>query len=283
MTGVKLRFFFGLLVVVTVAKGFDYSEESPFSEFSEFSDRDGDWSLENLKVAGGDLATIENYAYHVLIKAANTNASICAGAIISNTWVITAAHCISTADITTLTVRAGTAVLDSGGAVFNVTRVVIHSLFNSTTTDYDYGLIKIDGSFTFGTTISAVLLPAQSSKFGFYPLTVSGWGFITSSATAFSNVLRAVNLPVIPNIVCQLLYGSRQTITDTMFCGGKILFGGKGACQGDTGGPVVNNRVLVGIATKGLTCGDLMSPSVFAKVNVVTSWIQGITGISTTG
>ncbi|XP_077301059.1 trypsin-7-like [Arctopsyche grandis] len=283
MTGVKLRFFFGLLVVVTVAKGFDYIEESPFSELSEHSDHYGDWSLENLKVAGGDYVPIKDHAYVVLIRPANTIFSMCAGAIISNTWVITAAHCISTVDITTLTVRAGTQFMDYDGVIFNVTRVVIHNLFNSTTTDYDYGLIQINGSFTFGSTISAILLPAQGSRLGILPLVFTGWGLSMSSSTLFPNNLKAVILPVIPNIVCQLLYGSREIITDTMFCGGKIILGGRGACQGDTGGPIVNKRVLVGIATKGLSCGDVMSPSVFAKVNVVTSWIQGITGISTTG
>lgn len=92
------------------------------------------------------------------------------------------------------------------------------------------------------------------------------------------------------------------TITDRMFCGGVPLFGGKGACQvnkntftsnlkiyiysnisyfiqGDAGGPVIYNRVAVGLVTIGGYCGDPWKPSIFARISTVTGWIKGEAGI----
>lgn len=82
-----------------------------------------------------------------------------------------------------LTIRAGTSSLDSGGVLMNVTQVKIHAMYNITSYDYDYALIKLNGTLGLNnSTIVKVNLPEQQS---FLPilgqLLVTGWGVTTVS------------------------------------------------------------------------------------------------------
>ena len=64
-------------------------------------------------------------------------------------------------------------------------------------------------------------------------LTVSGWGRLESNGYS-PNVLHSVDVPFVPNTVCQKKYGI--DITDQMMCAGNIEDGGIDSCQGDSGG-----------------------------------------------
>ena len=55
--------------------------------------------------------------------------------------------------------------------------------------------------------------------------------------------------------------------------------GGKGTCRGDHGGPLVVNGVLVGIASRGIGCGDPDYPAVFSNVAVLRSFVTNQTGV----
>lgn len=52
------------------------------------------------------------------------------------------------------------------------------------------------------------------------------------------------------------------------------------ACNGDEGGPLLVNNVLVGINSAGYGCGNRMYPSVYGNVGnfKVRQWIRQITG-----
>ena len=82
-----------------------------------------------------------------------------------------------------LTIRVGTSVLDSGGVLMNAAEVKIHAMYNITSYDYDYALIRLSGTLVLNnSTIVKVNLPEQQS---FLPivgqLLVTGWGVTTVS------------------------------------------------------------------------------------------------------
>ncbi|XP_077301060.1 trypsin-7-like [Arctopsyche grandis] len=267
-----------LIFIVVVVTAYDANDD----EFNfSLEDENVDWVSENLKIAGGDVTTIENNRYHCLIKIANTTTNMCAGTIISPKWILTAGHCIFGVDPSAVTVRVGTSILDSGGSIVNVASLTVHSLFSNYTFDYDYGLIKLNESLVFGPTIYSAVLPSEHYRLPIYPIAAIGWGLTSSTSGSYSSLLRSVLLQRIKTPLCGVVYGNRMAITSRMFCVGKLIFGGQGACKGDSGGAAIFNGVVIGIASVGMNCGDAMSPSVYARVSVATPWIQGVTGIST--
>lgn len=63
-----------------------------------------------------------------------------------------------------------------------------------------------------------------------------------------------------------------------MICAGYAT-GGKDSCEGDTGGPFVVKKNLVGIVSWGKGCAAPGSPRVLVKVSAVRAWIKDKTGI----
>ena len=63
-----------------------------------------------------------------------------------------------------------------------------------------------------------------------------------------------------------------------MICAGYPWVGGKGPCNGDSGGPFVcnddGNAVIAGVVSWGIDCADPNYPGVYARVTTVFSWIQ---------
>jgi len=64
-----------------------------------------------------------------------------------------------------------------------------------------------------------------------------------------------------------------------MFCAG-WLEGGKDACTGDSGGPLIcaeNDRpVLRGITSWGLGCAEANAPGVYTRVEKYLDWIEDL-------
>jgi len=49
--------------------------------------------------------------------------------------------------------------------------------------------------------------------------------------------------------------------------------------QGDSGGPVTQNKVLVGVVSWGIGCARAGFPGVYTRVAQLRNWIQQNTGI----
>jgi Secreted trypsin-like serine protease len=103
---------------------------------------------------------------------------------------------------------------------------------------------------------------------------VSGWG-VTSEDGELANTLQKVEVPVVPQWECKLLY-SYDVLLDSMFCGGRA---GRDSCQGDSGGPVVANGYLVGIVSWGEGCARPLYPGVYTSVEKLRKWIFYNSGV----
>lgn len=63
------------------------------------------------------------------------------------------------------------------------------------------------------------------------------------------------------------IMGSSEPLADTNVCTGP-LDGSMGACSGDSGGPLAQGNVVVGIVSWGITpCGSPGAPSVYTRVS----------------
>ena len=112
------------------------------------------------------------------------------------------------------------------------------------------------------------LAPADAGNFAGQLATVSGWGRIADGSSATSAQLRSVQNNVITNAVCQATYGS--TIILSTIC--TSTAGGRGTCNGDSGGPLTlgtgGSRIQIGVVSFVAAAGcERGFPAGFARVS----------------
>merc|ERR1712088_183202 len=207
----------------------------------------------------------------------------CGGTILDSCTILTAAHCgINTGH----SIRAGSTDKTSGGQVRGISPVISNAdlPYDSSTTNNDWLIAKLDSPLTLGDDVqaaclpSASYLPADSTEDRCF---TSGWGTLSSGGSS-TDALQYVRVPAITNTQCNNAYGG--SITNAMICAGYPGVGGKDACQGDSGGPFVCNNggkaVIAGVVSWGNGCALADFPGVYARTTTALSWIQSNMGSS---
>ena len=111
---------------------------------------------------------------------------------------------------------------------------------------------------------------------------IYGWG-MTRAVQGYKPYasLMMVDLTVLDNAACEALDGMRnsrraQRVHPRMFCGRDVL---QKTCKGDSGGPVMQGGVLVGIVSWGkVTCAGTGEPGVYTRLSSYTDWIRDTIG-----
>lgn len=164
---------------------------------------------------------------------------------------------------------------DSGGNYLALSKIIVHENYNDTNSDNDIGLLKVATPMKLNQTNanSIKLIENDTDLLANSSVMVSGWGILNSSMKAFPAVLYSVNVTVVETSQCQSLY-TDANITKNMFCAGDLVNGGKDSCDGDSGGPVVQNNRLVGIISWGKGCALKQFPGVYTKISNYIDWIK---------
>lgn len=197
---------------------------------------------------------------------------ICGGSIISNTKILTAAHCVAQFPATMLQVRVGSTMWSRGGQVVRVTRSVMHPSYNNPPQSHDIAVLSVSRIAFNRKSIAKVNLPSTKRRMTFSTgtmLYVCGFGVTESGSISMS--LRAVTVPLVEQQQCIQSYG--RIITSDMLCAGYKM-GRRDACQGDSGGPLTRGKTQVGVVSFGEGCGKPTKYGVYAKVSRFTKWIR---------
>uniref|UniRef100_A0AAY4EZZ3 chymotrypsin n=1 Tax=Denticeps clupeoides TaxID=299321 RepID=A0AAY4EZZ3_9TELE len=208
------------------------------------------------RIVNGEEAVPHSWPWQVSLQDF-TGFHFCGGSLISETWVVTAAHC---------NVRYWL-VLSMSAAVFT------HPEWNPSTINNDIALIKLASPVSLNDRVSPVCLAEASDNFnpGMTCVT-SGWG-LTPITTP--NKLQQAALPLLSKETCQTYWGSN--ITDKMICAGAD---GASSCMGDSGGPLVCQKdtiwTLVGIVSWGSSACSTTTPAVYARVTELRGWVDQI-------
>lgn len=220
---------------------------------------------------------------------------ICGGSIINEQYVDTAAHCVedgynypSNYSYMVVVGEQNLHVQDPHEEKIAVTKITIHPKWNTQKTNYDYALLKLARPLDFAGTEKALMpicLPRQGQDFVGQMCTASGWGLTkdASQGGTVSESLQKVDLRIQPQALCRLDYvATNEVVRETMVCAGPLL-GGKGSCNGDSGGPLQCARsdgryVLVGSTSWGTICAAPSQPTVYARISTQVDWIKSIVG-----
>ncbi|KAL0266945.1 UNVERIFIED_CONTAM: hypothetical protein PYX00_009349 [Menopon gallinae] len=211
------------------------------------------------RIVGGVDTDITQVPYQVALESNGNH--FCGGTLISDSVVLTAAHCMIFSP-STLRVRAGSSRRGNGGVVAGVTSAKKHPKYNQYNLDYDVAIMRLSNRIPISEK-SKPILPTSSEVTPDTNLKVSGWG-MTREGGQCAEQLQSVLVPVISRQKCQQMYAPHKiTVTNRMVCAYAL---GKDSCQGDSGGPAVANGHVSGIVSWGVGCARPNFPGVYTNV-----------------
>ncbi|KAI4468809.1 chymotrypsin-related [Holotrichia oblita] len=273
----QLVVFLGLLVLA-YADPFDNIDWSTIKTRDLVIQPNGKARVQQ-RIVGGQPADPNQFPYQGgLIVTTPTQNYFCGCALISQNYVLTAAHCLD--DATQVQVRLGAHLINEYEVTqqrFTSTELLQHPEWNIETLAYDFGLVRLPTPATITPYVQIVALPTWSqvdTTFTGDLAYLTGWGITSDLGTAISESLNYLQSTIISNLACNI--GYLGVILPTHICTSGD--GYTGACTGDSGGAVVNtNGTLVGVMSFALSYScEAGWPSGHARVTTALPWLSEV-------
>jgi prostatin (serine protease 8) len=235
------------------------------------------------QVVGGEEAPEGGYPFIVSLQLLSQH--FCAGSILNNQWIITAAHCVDAVSgmENLVVVKAGKHNIQStedSEQTAQVSQAIQHENYQGGVGPYDIGLLKLKTPLKLTDRVQAIELASpESDPTG--EAWLCGWG--STSRSAFPDMpskLQQVKMEYLDRATCheavKRLTGS-SPVHETNVCTGP-LDEGISACSGDSGGPLITRNgqkaIQTGIVSWGIIpCGTTGAPSVYARISKFNDWI----------
>ncbi|XP_075699047.1 complement C1s subcomponent [Rhinoderma darwinii] len=246
----------------------------------------GKTSSQQARIYGGEKAKEGFFPWLVRIE----SSTLGGGSLLSDRWVLTAAHVVEENKHPTLQVGALNYLQ---ATTIQAKKIIIHpdwreDVDNENRKNYnnDIALIQLARRIELDECICPICLPQREetahpaiSEVGY----IAGWGKLTKTIKQKQiiidqpKVLQYTSVPLLDLEACKKNVPNTYTITSNMLCAG-----GKGhdSCGGDSGGPLMfedlknqeyKRLYIAGIVSWGINCGDF---GMYTKVQNYVDWIE---------
>ncbi|MEE6487204.1 hypothetical protein FKM82_014831 [Ascaphus truei] len=230
------------------------------------------------RIVGGSDASKGEFPWQVSLR--ENNEHFCGATIISESWLVSAAHCFNDfQDPAVWVAFLGTTSLsgsDSSTVKAPIKHIVKHPSYNPDTADYDVAVLELETPLTFNKYTQPICLPASTHIFPVdKSCIITGWGYLKEDNLVKPEVLQKATVALLNQALCNSLYSN--VVTDRMLCAG-YLDGKIDSCQGDSGGPLVCEEpsgkfFLAGIVSWGVGCAEARRPGVYVRVSKIRNWV----------
>ncbi|XP_037805294.1 serine protease grass-like [Lucilia sericata] len=250
------------------------------------------------KISNGHVAALFGFPWMVLLKYDDEfNTFKCGGSLISDRYVLTAAHCIARSDKQLVAVRLGEYQISTERDCTNSTRknicadpvedvgieeIFIHENYQRNL-HHDIALLRLNRTVEFKRHIKPICLPIfdvlRTKDYSEY--VISGWGATENRSS--SDVLMVAIVPSVERSQCQIelrKHYLRLPLTEGQICAGGLNT--VDACRGDSGGPLgykdfYNGHprfIQFGLVSVGLdNCGFESPPTTYTNISHYLQWI----------
>ncbi|XP_053131386.1 prothrombin isoform X2 [Hemicordylus capensis] len=265
------------------------------------SEQELEESYQGGRVVGGQKAEKGSSPWQVMLFKKRPQELLCGASLISDRWVLTAAHCIfyppwdKNFTSNDLLVRIGKhnrkLYERDMEKIAQLDNIIIHPKYNwKENLDRDIALLHLKRPVPFSDYIQPVCLPTKEIvrrlMLTGYKGRVSGWGNLqetwSSGKATTPDVLQKLNLPIVDKATCKA--STKIRVTDNMFCAGYSPDDSQrgDACEGDSGGPFVMKNpddqrwYQVGIVSWGEGCDRDGKYGFYTHVFRLKKWMQKI-------
>ena len=236
------------------------------------------------KIAGGSSTDISDFPWQVYFESGDYT---CGGTIIGNRWILTAAHCTrddsgNVIPASEMDVIVGANDPANGdGKKYYVSEAIVNENFDLNTLLNDIAILKLIDTINYTNAKPIKLISQQDANDGYTDPGVMSWvtgyGLTKVRPPVFPTTLQKVQLPIVSDAEADSVW-SDIPATDLM---AGYINGGKDACSGDSGGPLIvpygGGYKEAGLVSWGSSnCNTI---GAYTRISDFEQWITDKTGI----
>uniref|UniRef100_A0A4W3JTR0 Chymotrypsinogen 2-like n=1 Tax=Callorhinchus milii TaxID=7868 RepID=A0A4W3JTR0_CALMI len=215
------------------------------------------------RIVNGEEAVSGSWPWQVSLQD-YTGFHFCGGSLISEYWVVTAAHCGVGSQHRVILGEFNKCTSDVQIQTLQIAKAITHPQWNSNTINNDITLVKLKAPASMNSRVSPICLDTSQGMFPASTMCVTtGWGL----TNPFGVHVMDSNTDIFFQFA---LLNSRSLGPLTLAC---LVFK-----QGDSGGPLIcqsgGTWYLVGIVSWGSGFCSINSPGVYGRVSKFRTWVD---------
>ncbi|XP_073964309.1 serine protease ami-like [Choristoneura fumiferana] len=244
------------------------------------------------RISGGTFAKPYEFPHMALLGCRNDVDTaipplqwVAGGSLISDKFILTAAHVLSHHDygpIRYALLGANNKTDARNGFLFNIVNVIAHKLYDKVNNQHDIALLELHRRVTLSEFVRPACLPTPGLEMTDSTRILAGWGG-TSNAKSTEALMKAYIAELDYETYCKKQFPDnvqKVFLKDSMLCAGTVNNDTADSCQGDSGGPLMAlahnvhcTYIVHGVVSFGTTSCGLALPGIYTNVKAYLPWI----------